>query len=32
MGGWGVLVEASSAVAGEEGRKPAALAKAARHW
>lgn len=31
-GGWGVLVEASSAVAGEEGRKPAALAKAACHW
>lgn len=32
VGGWGVLVEASSAVAGEEGKKPAALAKAACHW
>lgn len=31
VGGWGVLVEASFVVAGEEGMKPAAVAKAACH-
>lgn len=29
--GWGVLVEASSVVAGEKGMKPAAVAMAACH-
>lgn len=32
VGVWGVLVEARSVVAGEEGVKPAALAKVACHW
>lgn len=31
VGGWGVLVEASSLVAGEEVMKPAAVAMAACH-
>lgn len=31
VGGWGVLVEASSVLAGEEGMKPTAVAMAACH-
>lgn len=31
VGGWGVLVEASSVIAGEEGMKPTAVAMAACH-